>query len=69
MTAQKALSQSLKLGSEAKPVAQLIATNSPALPAQPAASVTKLGNGRIAGIYFNLGMGISTHAVMWRGGF
>ena len=57
MTAQKAPSQSVTLGSKAKPFAWLRATNNPALPTHPAGSVAKLGNGKIAGIYFNLGHG------------
>ena len=63
VTAQKAPSQAVKLGSMAKPVGQLHATNNPALATLPAASVTKLGKGQIAAVYFNLGHAyLDTHS-------
>ena len=67
VTAQKAQWQSAELGSGAKPVGHLRATNNPTLPALPAASVAKLGKGRIAGVYFNLGHGyLDTHSEVSR---
>jgi hypothetical protein len=67
VSAQKTLFQSAKLSAGTSPVGQLHATNDAAQPTLPAASVSKLGKGRIAAVYFNLGHGyLSTHSEVSR---
>ena len=45
----------MRLGPNAAPLGKLHQTNDPASPWQPAASIAKLGRGRIAATYFTLG--------------
>ncbi len=67
VTAQKTPFQSAKLSAGTSSVGQLRTTNNAALPTLPAASVSKLGKGRIAAVYFNLGHGyLSTHSEVSR---
>ena len=67
VTAQKTLFQSARLSAGTTSVGQLHATNNATLPMLPAASVSKLGKGRIAAVYFNLGHGyLSTHSEVSR---
>jgi len=67
VTAQRVLFQSVKLSAGTSSVGQLRSTNNAALPTLPAASVAKLGKGRIAAVYFNLGHGyLATHSEVSR---
>jgi len=47
--------QALKLSAAAQPFGRLQATADPNSPSQPAATVAKLGKGKIAATYFSLG--------------
>jgi len=53
--AHKCLMQDVKLGPKARPFGQFYTTDAPGSPAQPAASITELGRGRIATTFFNVG--------------
>ncbi len=57
LTPTKGQTQSVKLESRAKAVGQIHAANDPQSPAQPAASVTALGQGQIAATYFAFSQG------------
>lgn len=59
--AVKGVSQAVVLKAEAKPYGELRRTADPTTPAQPAASITQLGKGRIAATYFTFGRNY-THA-------
>ncbi len=57
LTPTKGQTQAVKLDAKAKAVGQIHAANDPQSPAQPAASVTTLGQGQIAAIYFAFSQG------------
>jgi hypothetical protein len=48
--------QNVALGNAAEPFGHLYKTNTPTGPSEPAASIRSLGKGRIAAVYFNLGV-------------
>jgi len=60
MVSSKGVRQAVKLGTGATAFGKLHAAADPASPAQPAASIAKLGQGQIAATYFTLGQAYRT---------